>query len=256
MLFKAKSLTMPSIEQLARKEVMAVHIKEFIKPELAAELAEKILLQGYRGYTNAPSIGRIGMDFYETEGDVNRLASYFDQASNHQADLRDRCAPLLSPIDLLRCTLDEAWPAGAMLETLYGRKMYVGLSRVVEPGVTFLAHHDIFAKDAPDSFLAHSLQAQLACNIYLKMPKDGGGLQIWEREMAPSKFDAMRQTSYGIDPSHLGEAKIHIEPEPGDLILFNSHLMHAVMPGKEDPRLSLSCFVGYRGPAAPLTFWS
>lgn len=31
---------------------------------------------------------------------------------------------------------------------------------------------------------------------------------------------------------------------------------HAVKPGSEGMRLSLSCCVGYRGPAMPLSFWS
>lgn len=241
---------------LARRKVMAVHVKAFIPPALAEELSRKILRQGYQHYANAPSIGRIGMAFYETEGKARRMARYFEQAARHQADLRERCAPLLSPIDLLRCTLDELWPAGAMLESLYGKKMYAGLSRVVEAGVTFLAHHDIFAKDAPDHFATHSLQGQMACNIYLHMPEEGGHLQIWDREMSPDEFDAMRQDSYGIDPAQLGTPQLDIQPMPGDLILFNSQRMHAVTAGNGGLRLSLSCFVGYRGPAAPLTFWS
>jgi hypothetical protein len=256
MLLESNGLSASCIEKLACKDALAVLVKGFIEPELATKLAEKILQQGYKHYTNAPSIGRIGMAFYEAEGDPGRLATYFEQSAGNLSDLRSRCTPLLCPIDLLRCALDETWPAGAMLESLYGRKMYVGLSRVVEPGVTFLAHHDIFAKDAPDSFHAHSLQAQIACNIYLSMPSDGGGLQIWTNEITPSEFDTMRQDSYGINPGSLGKPQLHIRPEPGDLILFNSRLMHAVTPGRESRRLSLSCFVGYRGSAAPLSFWS
>lgn len=239
-----------------KKENHAVLIKKFIEPSLAAELAKKILDLGYEHYTNAPSIGRIGIAFYEAEGDPFKVSNYFEQASKNLADLRERCAPLMCPIDLLRCGLDETWPAGAMLETMYGKKMYVGLSRVVEPGVTFLAHHDIFAKDAPDSFHAHSLQAQIACNIYLNMPTEGGGLQIWSSEIAPDDFDSMRKDKYGISPEELGPPSLRIQPEPGDLILFNSRLMHSVASGHDLPRLSLSCFIGYRGPATPLSFWS
>ena len=60
----------------------------------------------------------------------------------------------------------------------------------------------------------------------------------------------------GIEPDRLGPPCLIIRPEPGDLILFNSRRMHAVTPGNDQPRLSLSCFVGYRGVAEPLTYWS
>lgn len=256
MLYETLKLNEKYIEKIAKREIYAVLVKRFITPSLAAELAEKIMSRGYEYYENATEIGRIGMAFYETERDPNKIASYFDKAAENIADLRERCSPLLCPIDLLRCTLDEIWPAGALLETLYGKKMFVGLSRVVEPNITFLAHHDIFSKDAPDCFKAHSLEAQIACNIYLKMPVDGGGLQMWETQLSPVEFDSMRQNSYGIPPANLGEPSLTIQPEPGDLILFNSQLMHAVEAGGSSPRLSLSCFVGYRGPSTPLSFWS
>jgi len=134
--------------------------------------------------------------------------------------------------------------------------MFIGLSRVVEPGVYFLAHHDIFAKDAPHSFHAKSLQAQFACNVYLDMPDEGGELEIWEREMLPTEFDALRGDSYGIPPELLGKPSLRLKPNCGELILFNSRKMHAVAPSVNSARLSLSCFVGYRGDHAPLTFWS
>jgi hypothetical protein len=223
---------------------------------LALKIGEKILGHGFERYLNAPSIGRIGMAFYEAENQLPRIADYFESAFDNIEVLRRRCEPYLSPIDRLRCVLDEAWPAGANLETLYGRKMYVGLSRVMRPGVRFLAHHDIFAKDAPDSFRAVSLQAQLAANIYLNMPSDGGALQLWQNKLSSDTFDAMRGDSYGIEPALLGPPDVEVRPEPGDLLLFNSRCMHAVTPGSDDVRLSLSCFVGYRGPASPLSFWS
>jgi hypothetical protein len=138
------------------------------------------------------------------------IEDYFDRATRNIAELRNRCAPYSSPVDTLRCMFDEAWPAGAHLESLYGRKMYVGLSRVVKPGVCFLAHHDIFAKDAPDSFQARSLEAQFACNVYLNMPTEGGALQMWDHDISPEQFDEMRGDSYGIDPALLGTPSLDI----------------------------------------------
>nr|WP_249977851.1 2OG-Fe(II) oxygenase [Halomonas olivaria] len=256
MLIELDDLKQGAVERLAREEVLAVRVRHFIDKDIAARLSEQIMERGLQKYLNAPSIGRIGMAFYEAENQPPLIANYFESVFDNINELRKRCAPYVSPIDLLRCVLDELWSAGAQLQTLYGRKMYVGLSRAVKPGVTFLAHHDIFAKDAPNSFQACSLQAQMAANVYLSMPDEGGTLQIWDQQLSAEAFDKMRGDSYGIDPTLLGAATLEVCPEAGDLILFNSRKMHAVTPGSEGVRLSLSCFVGYRGPATPLSFWS
>ena len=256
MKIETNNINPADISRLVASDVHAIHVRNFVQPDVAVKLSENIMGRGYDKYENAPSIGRIGMAFYEAEGRPDRLTQYFDQAGRHVEELRARCFPYQSPIDILRCRLDEIWPAGAMLESLYGKKMYVGLSRILEPEVTFLAHHDILSKDAPDSFRTHRLDAQIACNVYLNMPDGGGDLHIWTHEIPPEEFDSMRGDSYGIDPKILGEPHLTIQPEQGDLVLFNSRLMHAVAPGKNRPRLSLSCFVGYRGTASPLTFWS
>lgn len=256
LLHEVEILDETCIQSLALEDVLAIHVKNFIPRELVDCIAQKILTTEYEHYLNAPSIGRIGMAFYETERRPELLETYFKSALKNINDLRKRCAPYASPIDTLRCTLDEVWPAGANLESMYGRKMFIGLSRMVEPDVYFLAHHDIFAKDAPDSYKAHSLQSQFACNVYLDMPMNGGELQIWEKELTPQEFDDIRGKSYGVDPSLLGNPSLQIKPEPGDLIIFNSRKMHAVAPGIKTSRLSLSSFIGYRGQHQPLTYWS
>ncbi|WP_340616736.1 2OG-Fe(II) oxygenase [Xenorhabdus entomophaga] len=256
MIIETNCLDATCIEKLANQKALAIRVKNFIPSDLAMQLGEKILGQGFEHYLNAPSVGRIGMAFYEAENKPLRMVDYFESVFKNIEDLRQRCSPYQAPIDTLRCVLDEIWPAGAQLETLYGKKMYVGLSRVVRPGVTFLAHHDIFAKDAPDSFRAKSLLAQFAANVYLAMPNQGGALQLWKDELSPEEFDAMRGDNYGIEPSLLGKPTLEIQPEIGELLLFNSRCMHSVSAGADDLRLSLSCFIGYRGSANPLSFWS
>ncbi|KJZ37065.1 2OG-Fe(II) oxygenase [Pseudomonas fluorescens] len=256
MMLDVERLDETCIKKLANEEVLAIRVKGLLPKPLAIQIGDKILAPGFEGYINAPSIGRIGMAFYEAENQPLLIEDYFERATLNIAELRNRCAPYSSPVDTLRCMLDESWPAGAHLENLYGRKMYVGLSRVVKPGICFLAHHDIFAKDTPDSYQAKSLEAQFACNVYLNMPTEGGALQMWDHDISPDQFDEMRGDSYGIDPALLGTPTLEILPEPGDFIMFNSRCMHSVTPGVADPRLSLSFFVGYRGNASPLTFWS
>ena len=256
MLLELDALDTESLLRLTEERLLAVRVRRFVPRPLADDLGQQILGNGFATYTNAPSIGRIGMAFYEAEHQRAQLDDYFASVASNLEELRRRCRPYLNPIDLVRCTLDEVWPAGARLQTLWGRKMYVGLSRVVKPGVRFLAHHDIFAKDAPDSFQARSLEAQFACNVYLNMPTEGGALQMWDDDITPDQFDEMRGDTYGIEPSLLGPPALEVRPQPGDFIMFNSRRMHSVTPGVADPRLSLSFFVGYRGNASPLTFWS
>jgi hypothetical protein len=251
-----KNLNESAIEKLASGEVIAIRIKNFITRDHANLLYKKIIQEGHEFYINAPSIGRIGMAFYETNFDKLLIDKYFNAAENSVLELRYRCAPYNSPIDTLRCVLDETWPSGAQIQSIYGRKMFVGISRIVKPDVTFLAHHDIFHKDAPDSYIAKSLMAQFAANVYLQIPQIGGELQIWNNEMTPEEFDDIRGTSYGIDPNLLGNPDYTLKPQTGELIIFNSRKMHAVAPSRDCSRLSLSCFIGYRGKHSPLTFWS
>lgn len=255
-LIKPHQLTHQNLASLACGDIQVLHIKGFIDPEICAHLAERAQGHGYSSYINVPSVRRIGMAYYETEGDPIRIEKYFADARQHMIDFRRACAPFVSPIDTLRCTLDEVWPTGAQLQTLLGRKMFVGLSRMVEPGTTFLAHHDIFENDAPNCLEATELTAQFGANVYLQMPESGGSLLMWEKEFSSSEFDALRGANYGIAVEALDEPNLTVTPAPGDLLIFNSRKIHAVSPGTGNSRLAVSCFVGYRGPSKPLTFWS
>jgi 2OG-Fe(II) oxygenase superfamily len=253
----ASELSAEMIQALSQEEVLVIQVKRFVSDELCEVLSVRAEDEiGYRGYLNVPSVRRIGMAFYETENKPEIIESYFAQARQNILDFRTACAPYCSPIDTLRCTLDEVWPAGANLLSLSGRKMFVGLSRMVAPGTTFLAHHDLFEEDAPGSAESAELEAQFGANVYIKMPREGGELLMWEKEIPSKIFSEMRGAEYGLEVHRLGEPDLKLKPGRGDLLLFNSRKMHAVAPGKEINRLALSCFVGYRGRNRPLTFWS
>lgn len=246
-----------AIRALSREEILVVHVKRFVSEELCEKLSQKAEDEiGYQSYLNVPSVRRIGMAFYETEEKSDLLEQYFETAHQNILSFRNACAPYCSPIDVLRCTLDEIWPAGANLQSLSGRKMFVGLSRMVRPGTTFLAHHDLFSEDAPSEAAANDLLAQFGANVYIKVPAEGGELLMWEKEIPPAVFDEMRGPDYGLEISRLGTADLAVKPQRGDLLIFNSRKMHAVAPGKELNRLALACFVAYRGMNNPLTFWS
>lgn len=253
---KSDGLTHEALQRLALGDALVLHVRQFIDPSVCRSLAQRAEGYGYSSYLNVPSVRRIGMAYYETEGKSELIRQYFEQAKENTNSFRRACLPFVSPIDTLRCVLDETWRHGAQLQTLFGQKMFIGLSRMVEPGTTFLAHHDIFAEDAPGCAEATELKAQFGANIYLQMPQTGGSLLMWQREIPSKEFAVLKGDTYGIKVEELGTPDLVITPRPGDLLIFNSRKIHAVSPGVGANRLALSCFVGYRGESQPLTYWS
>lgn len=256
LVLKRETLNASHIKKLANGQCSVLHIKGFVDAAACALIAQGALNYGYSAYLNVPSVRRIGMAFYETENKPDLVTRYFAVAQQNMENLRSACTPMMSPLDLLRCKLDEIWEAGACLQTLYGKKMFVGLSRMVEPGTTFLAHHDIFEQDAPGAPEAISVQAQFGANVYVQIPETGGELLMWNMNMAPRVFDQLRGKDYGIRVETLPKPDIVVKPGTGDLLIFDSRKMHAMAPPVEKSRLALSCFVAYRGDGKPLTFWS
>jgi hypothetical protein len=250
------ALSREMVEALIKKDVPIIRVANFVHPGTCRLIAQGLQREGYNEYINAPTVGRIGMSFFETGEKQEIIDHYFRTALSNIETLRRACAPYQCPIDLFRCVVDEVWPKGANLQALSGRKMFVGLSRNMRPGAPLLAHHDIFARLAPHDSEANDLQMQMAVNVYIDVPEEGGELLMWRDEISDAEFLRRRGPKYGMDIEPLGVPDIVVKPEVGDLIIFNARKLHAVAAGNGSDRLTLSCFLGFRGHDQPLTFWS
>lgn len=237
----ASSLSTDHLKALANGTIRVVHVEAFASETACNVICTGQVDLGFKPYINVEQVRRIGMAYYETE---------------NQNAFRNACQPVGSPLDTLRCLLDEIWPAGANLQTIHSQKMFVGLSRMVEPDTTFLAHHDIFAEDAPGSEEAESLLAQFAANIYFQVPDEGGELLMWHRNMSTKEFDERRKGQYGIEIVDLPPPDVVVKPGRGDLLIFDSRKIHAVASPRDRARVAVSFFIGYRGDNQPLTYWS
>ncbi|MEJ7686370.1 MAG: 2OG-Fe(II) oxygenase [Variovorax sp.] len=249
-------LSKQMVDALIAGEAPIVRVANFVQASTCPSIALGLQKQGYDDYLNAPTVGRIGMSFFETGHDAEVVDRYFQTALPNIEALRRACAPYPCPIDVFRCVVDEFWPKGANLQTLSGRKMFAGLSRNMRPGAPLLAHHDMFARLAPDAPEASDLLMQMAVNVYIDVPAQGGELLMWRPEISDAEFLRRRGAKYGMDIEPLGAPDIVVKPEAGDLIVFNARKLHAVAAGEGSDRLTLSCFLGYRGADLPLTFWS
>lgn len=153
--------------------------------------------------------------------------------------------------------LDEVWPAGANLARLCSRPMFAGLLRVFEAGTRALPHQDHFDWDASkhEIYEGAYYTSQLAANVYLEVPPRGGELVIWPESLRRVDYENVRHGQYGIDAAQLRSQPIVLVPKIGELIIFNSRMVHAVHESV-GRRVTWSCFIGYRSGREPLAVWS
>lgn len=255
----ATALAASDLLDLAMGKILALRIPHYYEPVMARALGERFVAHPLFGhYKNAPDIGRVGMAFFETlAGGPELRDTYFGSALSSIRELRRVCSPMLSPMDKLRLDLQEAWEAGADLMHLEGRPMFVGLARVFEDGAEALPHTDVLRRDAPDCASPLQLITQFAANVYLRTAQQGGEVEIWRRKCSDEEIKTLKMpASYGLDRTKLPPCSVQLTPSDGELILFDATNVHAVRPIIEGPRVTVSCFIGYRGADELLAYWS
>lgn len=250
----SKELNADSIRKLIAKNIDAIHVPGFYPEDLAATFADRVAGDaGLEAYKVQNALKRLGMGYVDVGKDADNAERYHSEALRSIWGIRDLIYPRLTPLDHFRLLLEEVWPAGATIQSIDGRKSFVGTCRVIDPGAKMLPHNDRLARMLTSGM--SDLTGQLAVNIYLDMPPEGGELELWLSEPTPEQ-DKEQETRDGLDREVLGEPRLVIRPQNGDLVLFNSLLIHGVTPGVGSRRVTMSCFVGYRGDDQPLTYWS
>jgi hypothetical protein len=259
-----EALTPRLIQALVAGEVLAIVVHGFTDPTTCEFIAERLVRdQRLTGYDAAEEglacIKILGMPLVETAGrDPQERERYYAQAMTSIRALRDLVRPAPYPMDLIRLALQECWPAGADFETLgTGRKGFVGMPRVFENGSATMPHCDRLAWDVPDMPAARTHLAQLAANAHLRTAASGGELEFWKLCPSTEEYDRLRKPgTYGLESAKLPPPAAVVRPQAGDFILFNSHRVHRVRECHGQPRVTVSCFIGYRGPYQPLCYWS
>lgn len=65
--FVIDKLTEQHIKALISHELQVLRIPNFISQEACRTISQGLKSTGYKDYLNAPSVGRIGMSYFETE---------------------------------------------------------------------------------------------------------------------------------------------------------------------------------------------
>ena len=255
-------LTADRIQRLAEGVLLAIRLPNFISKESCHHIASRFASQESAYYDYADGVvGRFGMSFSEIGPSLEKREQYYKEAKETLGMIRECASPHPAPIDTLRVMLEEEWPHRAMLETFHqGRTPLVGLCRTIAPHKLVYPHQDMLAWDAEDvpdvKDSAFTLINQLACNVYLSLPHQGGELELWDwGEHSKTRYLEMSKGSYGVNKELIGLPIVTLKPQLGEAILFAPTKFHSISPG-DVLRLSASCFIGYRGKNQPLTYWS
>ena len=198
-------------------------------------------------------VDRIGQPFNSTfragEKDNVKL-NYYRNALRSIRRIREACSPQLSPIDRLRLELDEIWDEGANIASFEGKKMFVGIVRVMKAELSAACEENLHFDALPEHY--YPLDGQFAANIFMSVPEEGGEFETWKvAPLSPS-------SSVPLNGPEWRNALLNylcIRPEVGSLIIFNSRRPHAVRKFTSGLRASLQCFIGYRH-KHPLVMWN
>ena len=247
------------LADLFNGEVLAILVPKFYDAQycknLAASLYDSIDNESVSGGIYESDID----SYWNVMNDPARRERYFAMALPSQERLRGLSAPHPSPIDLLRLALDEAWPGGATMMTMGGRKMPFGITRLWRTGSEGLPHQDALWREVGRRDEAGRLTGQLGVNVYLDTADEGGELETWDRVITDEEYEPLRDEfpgSYGYPREMLPAESLLITPRVGDLVLINTMRVHAIREITRGQRMTISGFVGSSGSGAPLGCWS
>jgi hypothetical protein len=235
-----------ALNAVRSEQVLAARVRGFYSEAVATELAARLLHHpDLDHYELAPEIGKLGSPYYDSVGNSELECQYWRQAPDWNQKLRQVYFPSASPVDRLHVELDEILPRGLrLLRDASGEPAFAGLVRVFGEGAGADPHTDHLENDAPRGRLAFTPAEQIAVNVHLRSATQGGELAIWSWKPTRDEYDELRIPGwYGLDRSKLSEPTVVVRPEVGDLILFSSHNVHAVLPSRRSPRVTASFFV-------------
>lgn len=249
--------------KLFNDEICVIRVPKFCEASLCDRLSawfgnnDKLTQYAYvmKGESEVKSIyygvDRVGVPYNSTYGDIRQKEKYYEHALPGIRALRAASFPFLSPVDRLRVELDENWTQGANLANFEGKKMFIGIGRVMKPDMSHLSELQPHWDSVPTQYA--NLQGQFSANIYLSVPDRGGELEIWDVPPLPTSvihnYDPERNWRAELPPS------IVVKPEQGDLFIFNTRKPHAITQFSGKTRIAAQYFIGINADKS-LAMWT
>lgn len=146
-----------------------------------------------------------------------------------------------------------AWGGRVEIASVRSKPLFYGIVR--ESGNGTLIHWDEVTREFHADLLDAPPIAQIAFNLFLRMPLEGGQTSIWRHRWDPR--DEAHRVGFGYEASGTVADCQHIEvrANEGDAVLFDPRNFHAVRPGSQGQRLAIAFFIGVTSHGS-LIIWS
>lgn len=245
-------LELQDLQRLIAGQICILVVKKYISVKCLKSLQKFVFSEPTSPYTHEVTepkgithlyygVDRIGFPFNLTFGTSQQSQAkeqYYKAALPTIRAIRNSCLPYLTPIDRLRMELDEIWPKGANIATFEGKKMFVGIFRLMNPELSSGSENPHF-----DALPKHvfKLDGQFAANMFISVPEIGGETEVWNLPpMSPTEnLDVQDGPWRDTVPK-----PISYKPEVADLVIFSSLRPHAIRRFAAGHRISLQCFIG------------
>ena len=146
-----------------------------------------------------------------------------------------------------------AWPDVAPGRR-QGREMHVGIVREINAGLQ--VHFDDAVREYAGRLLDGEVVAQLAFNIYIRVPPAGGETVLWRRRWQPDDEPLRIPGGYGFQEAVAADTQsLTLRPTLGEGFLFDPRHYHTVRQVSDGRRISIGCFVGLTDDGR-LALWS
>lgn len=225
-----------------REDVGAVLVHDFFPYQLCEDAAawmEDLALERYDDVQYQSEAYRLGPTLNENRSAAGLRADYWEKATATLAvwsrspkppPIRQRLLERLSALHEL------VSPA-----TVNGRELYWGIVREISKGT--LAHWDDILREFPDGLLDDPPSHQLALNVFLTVPQQGGETLIWQHRW--QERDEQYRVGFGYRDDVVGtEIPLKIVPRTVDLLIFNPRRFHAVRSSSGGRRIAVATFIG------------
>lgn len=252
-----ESVNYNSLMRLFNQEVLVLCVKDFIHyPKM-----DVILQQAYSSIAGSyfyehNKVSHIGNSSYDIDNYPDKFGQYYAAVEKNFLLMQSLFSPSPTPLDYFKKATNQAWSHGVEVASIHQKKMFAGIIRIIHQGSAIHAHQDRLKTSNPNAQGLDIIQGQFGMNYYMRVPKQGGALYLWDKILSEEEFNKQSEGDFCIPIHKLPPADVVLQPEEGMLSLINANRLHAISTSVTSDRVGLSCFLAYRGQDKPLSIWS